>query len=45
MVVAGGMGVVTQQLATAAMHAGAQIHTACPVQQIEVQDGRASGES
>lgn len=43
MVVEGGMGVVTQQLATAAMHAGAQIHTASPVHKIEVQDGQATG--
>lgn len=45
MVVEGGMGVVTQGLATAAMQAGAAIHTASPVQQIEVQDGQATGES
>lgn len=43
MVVEGGMGVVTQRLATAAMQAGAKIHTASPVQKIEVQDGRATG--
>jgi phytoene dehydrogenase-like protein len=44
MVVEGGMGVVTQQLATAAMQAGAHIHTGAAVQQIEVQDGRATGQ-
>ena len=43
MVVEGGMGVVTQQLATKAMTAGAAIHTATPVKRIEVQDGRATG--
>ena len=43
MVVEGGMGVVTQRLATAAMKAGAAIHTARPVQRVEVQDGRATG--
>lgn len=37
------MGVVTQRLAEAALAAGAAIHTSCPVQQIEVQDGRATG--
>lgn len=39
MVVEGGMGVVTQQLATMAMAAGARIHTASPVRRIEVESG------
>ena len=43
MVVEGGMGVVTQQLATKAMTAGAAIHTATPVKRVEVQNGRATG--
>lgn len=43
MVVRGGMGTVTQQLAAAAMAAGATIHTACPVAQIDVQAGAATG--
>jgi hypothetical protein len=43
MVVEGGMGVVTQQLATKAMTAGAAIHTATPVKRVEVQDGCATG--
>lgn len=43
MVVEGGMGTVTQRLASAAMEAGAQIHTAAPVTQIEVQGGVAKG--
>jgi phytoene dehydrogenase-like protein len=43
MVVEGGMGVVTQQLAAAARQAGAHIHTGAAVQSIEVQDGRATG--
>jgi phytoene dehydrogenase-like protein len=43
MVVEGGMGVVTQQLATKAMAAGAAIHTASPVERVEVQGGQATG--
>jgi hypothetical protein len=43
MVVEGGMGAVTQQLAAAARQAGAHIHTGAAVQQIEVKDGRATG--
>ncbi|KAF8065539.1 Pyroxd2 [Scenedesmus sp. PABB004] len=43
MVVQGGMGVVTQRLAAAAMAAGAAIHTGARVDSIEVQDGRATG--
>lgn len=43
MVVEGGMGVVTQQLAAAARQAGAHVHTGAAVQSIEVQDGRATG--
>lgn len=43
MVVEGGMGVVTQRLAAAAMQAGARIHTGAPVSSIEVQDGCATG--
>lgn len=43
MVVEGGMGVVTQQLATKAMAAGARIHTAAPVKRVEVQGGQATG--
>jgi phytoene dehydrogenase-like protein len=43
MVVEGGMGVVTQRLATKALTAGAAIHTATPVKRVELQDGRATG--
>jgi phytoene dehydrogenase-like protein len=43
MVVEGGMGVVTQQLATQALAAGAAIHTAAPVKRVEVQGGTATG--
>jgi len=43
MVVAGGMGSRTQQLAAAALNAGARGHRS-PVQQIELQDGRATGQ-
>lgn len=43
MVVEGGMGVVTQQLATQALAAGAAIHTAAPVKRVEVQRGTATG--
>lgn len=43
MVVAGGMGTVTQRLATAAMQAGAKIHTGRPVDRILLEDGAAAG--
>lgn len=33
------MGTVTQQLAAAAIQAGAQIHTNCPVAEVEVSPG------
>ncbi|GAB4817840.1 hypothetical protein N2152v2_004886 [Parachlorella kessleri] len=43
MVVQGGMGAVTQQLATAALHHGARIHTGQPIQSILVGGGVARG--
>ena len=43
MVVAGGMGAVTQRLARAALEAGAKITTSAPVGEIEVANGAATG--
>ncbi len=43
MVVEGGMGTVTQQLALAAMEAGAQLETGRPVVGISVQGGSVTG--
>lgn len=43
MLVAGGMGTVSERLAAAARAAGVVIETACPVQQIVVEQGAAVG--
>jgi phytoene dehydrogenase-like protein len=43
MVVEGGMGVVTQQLAAAAVQAGAAIRTNSKVEAIETRDGAVAG--
>jgi phytoene dehydrogenase-like protein len=43
MVVEGGMGTVTRQLAQAAMEAGAVVETGRAVQQINVRGGSVSG--
>lgn len=43
MVVEGGMGTVTQQLAAAAMKAGATIRTGCPISNITIEGGSATG--
>jgi len=41
--VIGGMGAISQALAAAAMKAGADLRTACPVASIDVRAGRAQG--
>lgn len=41
--VIGGMGAITQAMARACVEAGVEINTNLPVQQIQVEDGRASG--
>lgn len=43
MVVEGGMGRVTQELAALALQAGVAIHTSAPVTRIEVRNGRTHG--
>lgn len=43
MVVEGGMGAVTQQLAALAIQAGVQISTSCKVESVEVQGGTTQG--
>lgn len=41
--VIGGMGAITQAMATACEEAGVEIHTSMPVQQVHLEDGKARG--